>query len=62
MDTVSTSVNLKVGRGSKSLPDDVSAIILRSLQQKASNPEAFKKQTPIVHQDPGYMTMKKMRS
>ena len=62
MDTVSTSVNLKVGRGSKSLPDDVSAIIHRPLRQKAYNSEAIKTQTQIVHQVTGDMTMESMRS
>lgn len=56
-------VAVAVKRSGRKLPSDVAAIILRSLQEKAANPEAFKaKKSHAYEKDPGYTTCKPFRS
>lgn len=56
-------VAVDVKRSGKKLPDDVAAIILRNLEKKAANPEAFKPKTSHAYEkDPGYTTCQPFRS
>lgn len=50
-------------KGNKKLPPDVAAIILKNLEKKAANPEAFKPKTGHAYsKDSGYMTCQPFKS